>query len=230
MITKKAAAVIVSAVLTACTLPFAGCITSSAEEDALLSDVSLGDADGDGKVDASDATSILVNYSILSTGGISELTDQLMKAADVNEDGKVDSSDATYALQYYSYTSTGGLETIEKFLEILENIDLSSIDLSDIDKIVEDIDINDFTWPEEFTGENPDIDKLIDDTTAAWWQVWKDFYPTLEEASEDSELVNPWLDAGISFPWGENVADWWNADFDVSEFTDEEIANGADPY
>ncbi|SFX82949.1 leucine-rich repeat protein [Ruminococcus sp. XPD3002] len=68
----------------------------------------LGDVNGDGKIDATDATLVLVNYSLLSTGEPIQLTEAQQKAADINEDSKIDASDATLILQYYSYLSTGG--------------------------------------------------------------------------------------------------------------------------
>ena len=69
---------------------------------------SLGDPTGDGKVDAKDASFILAEYSKLSTGGVSDLSEGVKKAADVNKDGKIDSIDASEILSYYSYASTGG--------------------------------------------------------------------------------------------------------------------------
>ena len=75
-----------------------------------------GDLNDDGKIDANDATLVLVNYSLLSTGEPIQLTESQQKAADVNGDGKIDSSDATTILQYYSYLSTGGKDSFADFL------------------------------------------------------------------------------------------------------------------
>ena len=79
--------------------------------------LSLGDVNNDSKVDAKDASLILVEYASLSTDGKSVLSDEVKNAADVNKDGKVDSKDASSVLQYYAYTSTGGTGSIEEFLE-----------------------------------------------------------------------------------------------------------------
>ena len=79
--------------------------------------VSFGDPNGDKKIDANDATLILVNYSLLSTGGKSELSPAQFTAADVNSDGMVDASDATVILQYYSYLSTGGSLDLKSFID-----------------------------------------------------------------------------------------------------------------
>ncbi len=77
----------------------------------------LGDPNGDGKTDANDATLVLVNYSIMSTGGQCELDAEQQKAADVNSDGRIDASDATLILQYYGYMSTGGTAAFADFLK-----------------------------------------------------------------------------------------------------------------
>lgn len=68
----------------------------------------LGDVDGDEKVDSTDASMILVDYALLSTGKDSILTDEQHKAGDIDDDGKVDSTDASRVLEYYAYLSTGG--------------------------------------------------------------------------------------------------------------------------
>lgn len=76
----------------------------------------LGDVDGDGEVNSSDASSVLSAYAITSTGGDSGYTETQTLAADVNFDNSVDSSDASSILSYYAYTSTGGTGSIEEFL------------------------------------------------------------------------------------------------------------------
>ncbi len=82
--------------------------------------ISLGDANGDGTVDAKDASFILTEYSKLSTGGASSLTDEQKKACDVNKDSKSDAKDASAILAYYSYLSTGGTDDIDTFLNDIE--------------------------------------------------------------------------------------------------------------
>ena len=86
-------------------------------EDGPAKSISLGDANGDGNVDAKDASFILSEYSRLSTGESSELTDEQKEACDVNKDNKSDAKDASAILAYYSYLSTGGTDNIESFLE-----------------------------------------------------------------------------------------------------------------
>lgn len=77
---------------------------------------SLGDPNGDGVVDAKDASLILSEYSLLSTGEKATFTSAQKQAADVNTDGLTDSKDSSRILGYYSYLSTGGKETINDFL------------------------------------------------------------------------------------------------------------------
>ena len=79
--------------------------------------VEFGDPNSDGKVDANDASFVLVQYSKLSTGGEAALTDAEKSAADINKDGKLDSKDASFILAYYSYLSTGGTDKFDKYLE-----------------------------------------------------------------------------------------------------------------
>lgn len=76
----------------------------------------LGDVDSSNTVDAADASVVLGEYSILSTGGTSKFTAAQKKSADVNKDGAVDSSDASFILAYYAYLSTGGSKTMEEFM------------------------------------------------------------------------------------------------------------------
>ena len=73
--------------------------------------LAMGDVNGDKTVDSSDASIVLVDYSLTSTGKESILTDAQKAAADVDKDGKIDSSDASFILKFYSYISTGGTET-----------------------------------------------------------------------------------------------------------------------
>ncbi len=79
-------------------------------------EVSFGDPTGDGKIDAKDASFVLVEYAKLSTVGVSTLSEAVKKAADVNKDGKIDAKDASAILRYYAYVSTGGDKSISEFL------------------------------------------------------------------------------------------------------------------
>ncbi len=79
-------------------------------------DYTTGDVNGDNKIDASDASCILSEYSILSTGGNATFNENQKKAADIDNNNAIDSSDASLILSYYSYTSTGGKLDIKSYL------------------------------------------------------------------------------------------------------------------
>lgn len=66
----------------------------------------LGDADYDGKIDAKDASLVLVHYSLLSTGGGSAIGKPYELYADYNKDGEIDARDASCILAEYSKLST----------------------------------------------------------------------------------------------------------------------------
>ncbi len=74
-----------------------------------------GDVNNDGKIDATDATEILADYSLTSTGNDSSLDENQFFAADVDENSTADSNDASVILAYYSYISTGGEMSISEF-------------------------------------------------------------------------------------------------------------------
>ena len=60
----------------------------------------------DGKVDAKDASTILVAYAKASTGSEDGLTEQQRSVSDVDNDVKVDAKDASSILAYYAMAST----------------------------------------------------------------------------------------------------------------------------
>jgi len=70
------------------------------------SNSNIGDFNGDGAVDASDASEVLTLYSAISTGEISEPTAQELKDGDVTHDGVIDAADASDILGYYAYVQT----------------------------------------------------------------------------------------------------------------------------
>ncbi len=66
----------------------------------------LGDADYDGRVDAKDASLVLVHYSLQSTGRGSAIGKPCELFADYNKDGDIDARDASGILAYYAKMST----------------------------------------------------------------------------------------------------------------------------
>ena len=77
-------------------------------------DVTMGDVDGNRKIDASDAAIVLRAYAQISTGRDPGLDDRQKTAADVNGDEKIDASDSADILVYYSAVSTGKTPTWNK--------------------------------------------------------------------------------------------------------------------
>ena len=77
---------------------------------------SLGDVNGDGSVDSTDASAVLAEYAAIQTGNESSFTDKQEEVANVNMDGTIDSSDASVILSYYAYLSTGGTLSMEDYL------------------------------------------------------------------------------------------------------------------
>ncbi len=78
---------------------------------------SLGDIDGNGILDAVDASKILGRYAKYSTGAAKPTKDD-MDVCDVNRDGFIDAVDASKVLSYYAYLSTTKEEpvSLESFL------------------------------------------------------------------------------------------------------------------
>lgn len=73
-----------------------------------LNDVLFGDIDGNRRIDATDASLVLSEYTLLSTGFDGEFSSKQSVQADVNKDGSVNASDASKILAYYAENSTGG--------------------------------------------------------------------------------------------------------------------------
>lgn len=86
-------------------LAFAFVVSASAVTATSASAYSLiGDVDGDGKVDAVDASQVLSYYATVSCGQGAYIC---VDVADVDNDGKVDAIDASSILSYYADLSVG---------------------------------------------------------------------------------------------------------------------------
>ena len=59
-------------------------------------------------IDANDASCILSEYALLSTGSTGDFSSRQNVQADVNKDDIINSNDASKILAYYSVNSTGG--------------------------------------------------------------------------------------------------------------------------
>ena len=91
-------------------------------ETALSVDIaySLGDVNGDGHVDASDASSILIYAAGYGASGFSEYLDDAQKCrADVDGDGEISAVDASLVLCYAAETGLGTFSgTLKAFLDV----------------------------------------------------------------------------------------------------------------
>jgi hypothetical protein len=81
-------------------------------------DIELGDVNEDYRIDAKDASMVLVAYAKVSTGSEDGLDENQSKAADVNADKKVDAKDASSILAYYALVSTalGDIPSMKEFM------------------------------------------------------------------------------------------------------------------
>ena len=77
----------------------------NAETTTSKTDFLLGDVNGNGMVDAVDASSVLTYYAQTSTGKDGGFTETQLKAADMNENGLVDATDASAILTFYAKSS-----------------------------------------------------------------------------------------------------------------------------
>lgn len=79
-----------------------------------------GDVNGDGKIDAVDASDVLAYYAQSSTQQESSFTEAQKTAADVDDNGFADSVDASRILEYYAFSSTadGEILRFEDYLKI----------------------------------------------------------------------------------------------------------------
>ncbi|MGN1037155.1 MAG: dockerin type I domain-containing protein, partial [Ruminococcus sp.] len=66
-----------------------------------------GDVNGDGVVNSSDASDILAEYALVSSGEPETFSDIQKISADFNNDGFINSSDASEILAYYAEISSG---------------------------------------------------------------------------------------------------------------------------
>lgn len=67
----------------------------------------IGDVNDDKVVNASDASEVLAEYALVSSGKAGTFTENQKKAADFNNDGTINSSDASEILSYYAEISSG---------------------------------------------------------------------------------------------------------------------------
>ena len=76
-----------------------------------------GDPNGDGKINAIDASDILSVYAAVSVSKTRKLSDAEKSYCDVNSDGAVNAIDASYILSYYSYKQTNGKDSFADYMK-----------------------------------------------------------------------------------------------------------------
>ena len=82
-----------------------------------VTDRKFGDVNGDDKVDANDASAILVAYSKSSTGQEHGLTNEAYRCGDSDLNSRLTSADASNILAYYSFLSTSSeKKTLTQFM------------------------------------------------------------------------------------------------------------------
>lgn len=106
---------LITVVMTAMCMTFAGAMTANAADSAVV-----GDTNGDGVVDASDASDILSYYADISVGMGAIADEKYMAVSDINNDGAIDAADASNVLEYYTYTST--IPETEEIVGIREHL------------------------------------------------------------------------------------------------------------
>ena len=79
-----------------------------------------GDLNGDGILDASDASILLKSYAQYSIGAAVP-TEEDLALSDVNKDGMIDAIDASWLLAYYAAVSTGKELRFDEFYKEMKN-------------------------------------------------------------------------------------------------------------
>lgn len=79
--------------------------------------ISLGDGNGDFRINAADASDVLSKYTQAQTTGSAGLSTAEIKKLDVDGDGTISALDASAILSYYAYTATGGTASLKDYLK-----------------------------------------------------------------------------------------------------------------
>lgn len=72
----------------------------------------------DGKINAVDASKVLAEYALTSSGHESSFTEKQKKASDVDGNKKTDAVDASNILAYYAYISSSeNYKTLSEYMK-----------------------------------------------------------------------------------------------------------------
>lgn len=113
---KKIIATLLSVTMVFGTSLCANAAEANSDEAASHTTIKLGDADGDGVINAVDASIALSNYARYATSK-DKPTEYELATQDVNKDGAVNAVDASIILSYYAYTSVGGKLSFPEYLK-----------------------------------------------------------------------------------------------------------------
>ena len=96
-----------------------GYFTSSAANPDSKSKYILGDVNGDGKINAVDASAVLTYYANISTNQEGGFKYVQKMAADVDNNDTINAVDASHILAYYAYVSTTreSIVSLEEYLK-----------------------------------------------------------------------------------------------------------------
>lgn len=87
------------------------------EKRVVPANFALGDVNGDGDVNAVDASFVLAIYASEAVGNTPNLSSAQRTAADVNGDDVINAIDASTILGYYSFIATGGSGSLSEFIK-----------------------------------------------------------------------------------------------------------------
>ena len=113
---KRIIATLLSVTMVFGTSLCANAAEANSDEAAAHTTIKLGDADGDGAINAVDASIALSNYARYATSK-DKPTEYELATQDVNKDGAVNAVDASTILSYYAYTSVGGKLSFPEYLK-----------------------------------------------------------------------------------------------------------------
>ena len=110
-----------SAALLAFCVGCGGFTTLQASAEPQRGNVTFGDIDADGSINANDAAIVLKASSRFGTAGSYGLTAEEQAAADIDRDGSVNAKDATWILRYAASVGTGYSGELEAFVHEKED-------------------------------------------------------------------------------------------------------------
>ncbi|WP_295077330.1 dockerin type I domain-containing protein [Ruminococcus sp.] len=143
---------------------------------------STGDVNGDGFVDAVDASAVLAEYAQISAELPESFSPAQKSAADVNNDGFNDAVDASQILSYYAYLSAGGTAELKDFINTPPAITMTS-------SVSEILIPTTTTIPQEYLVNGYSKYDLLSDDTEKAVQAFKNLSSQLRNEMYGSYIV-----------------------------------------